>query len=121
MPFAADIKTRICLALGLPITAPRFVETVDRALLDAEAYGGQAAVTLITSYVTQYEAAQTALNSDAANNGLIRADVLEWAAGGKSRGYQSEMLRLRQQLAKTLLLEGLMRHSGPNRVSINRG
>lgn len=120
MPFAADTKIKICMALELPITAPAYVETVDRALIDAQTYGGEPAVTLIEEYLTQYAVAQTALNAESANAGLIKADVLEWQAGAKTAGYRQEMQRLRSLIAKTLLLEHLM-PTRSNRVSLRRG
>ncbi len=120
MPFAADTKIRICMALELPITAPAYVEYVERALMDAETYGGEAAVTMIEGYLTQYEAAQTALNAGANEAGLVRADVLEWDVHKKMGGYKEEMQRLKMRLAKVLLLEDLLRGSS-NRVSIRRG
>ena len=108
------------MALELPITVPSYVQEVDRAMIDALNYGGETVVTQIESYLTQYFAAQTSLNSEAANAGLIRADVLEWQAGTRSAGYKNEMGRLRMAIAKILLLGHLL-SSGGNRVSIKRG
>lgn len=120
MPFAADTKVRIMMALELPIVVPAYVQTVERSLLDAEVYGGETVVTLIEGYLTQFEAAQTSLNGEAANVGLIQADVLRWESGKKTQGYLNEMARLRSLIAKVLMLEGLSK-SSPNRISISRG
>jgi hypothetical protein len=120
MPFAADTKIRICMVLELPITAPAYVEYVERALIDAQTYGGEPAVTLIEGYLTQYEAAQTALNTESANAGLIQADVLRWSETAKLKGYKDEMARLRMQIAKVLYLDNLTPNR-TNRISIRRG
>jgi hypothetical protein len=120
MPFAADTKVKIMMALELPITVPAYVEYVERALLDAETYGGEAAVTAIENYLTQYEAAQTKLNQESANAGLIKADVLEWQPGARTGGFKQEMQRLRSLIANTLLLDSLMQGK-PGRVQIRRG
>lgn len=120
MSFAADTRLRIMMALELPITVPAYVEQVNRALLDAEVYGGEVAVTQIEGYLTQFEAAQASLSSDSANAALVRADVLEWAPGQRNSGYQKEVQRLRNLLAKVLLLDSLV-DSFCNRVRIRRG
>jgi hypothetical protein len=120
MPFAADTKIKICMALELPVTAPGYVEYVERALIDAENYGGEVAVTQIEGYLTQYETAQTALNTGAKDGGLIQADVLRWDSGRRLQGYKDEMQRLKMLIAKVLLLEDLIKPSG-NRVQIRRG
>ena len=120
MPFAAETKIKICMILELPVTAPAYVEYVERALIDAEAYGGEVAVTQIEGYITQYESAQTAMNAGAANAGLIRAKVLEWDVNRKQQGYKDEMQRLRLLIARVLLLEDLIK-SKNNRIAINRG
>lgn len=119
MPFASDTKVKICIALELPVTAPAYVEYVERALIDAENYGGEVAVTMIEGYLTQYIAAQTKLNTESANSALIRAGSLEWQAGSRNAGYKQEMQRLKCQIAKVLLLEDLIQPS--NRISIRRG
>lgn len=119
MPFAADTKVRVMMALELPLNVPAYVQHVQEALFSAETYGGDAAVTAIESYLTQYETAQTSLNSDSGNGGLIRADVLEWSPGGKTAGLQTEMGRLQMKIAKVLMLEDLMSNK-PNRVKIRR-
>lgn len=118
--FAADTKIRIMAALALPITVPSYVEYVERALIDAYNYGGDVIVTTIEGYLTQYEAAQTSLNSEASNSALIQADVLRWSEGQRNAGYQQEMRRLRMLIARMLLLDDLMQNK-TNRVSIRRG
>lgn len=115
MPWNASTKTKICLALGLPIIAPAYVEYVERALIDAEAYGGATAVSLIEGYLAQYEAAQTAVHAESANAGLIRADVLEWQPGARVAGHQQEMQRLRRLIADALAIK---LPTGGNRIPI---
>lgn len=120
MPWASDTKAKICIALELPVTVPSYLQEVDRAMTDALAYGSETVVTQIEGYLTQYFAAQTSLNSEAGNAGLIRADVLEWQPNTRSAGYKQEMGRLRMSIAKILLLEHLL-SSASNRVAIKRG
>lgn len=119
MPFASTTKAKICMLLELPVTSAAYVGYVEGALNDAYAQLGETAVTQIEGFITQYEAAQTALNAESANSGLIRADVLEWSAGGKAKGYQNEMNRLKGQISKVLYLDHLIGRS--NRVAILRG
>lgn len=120
MPFAADTSIKIMMILELPITVSAYVERVNQALQDAQLHVGEAAVALIEGYVAQYQAAQTKLSSESANAALIRADVLEWAAGQRNVGYQQEMSRLRGLIAKTLMLDSLS-PSKSGRVQIRRG
>lgn len=120
MPFAEDTKVRVMMALELPLNIPAYVQYVQEALTSVETYGGDVAVTKIEALLTQFEAAQTGLNAESANAGLIRADVLEWQPGGKSGGYQKEMSRLRTTIASVLMLDDLMKSSA-NRVRIRRG
>lgn len=120
MPFAADTRIRIMMALELPITVPAYAESVNRALIDAEAYGGEATVGLIEGYLTQFETAQANLNSGSANAALVRADLLEWVPGQRNAGYQQEMRRLRNLIAKVLLLKHWVNQKSGH-VPIRRG
>lgn len=125
MPFAAGTRDRVMAALELPLE-PEWIELVDMALTRAETYGGDAAVTRITGYLTKLEAAEASLNSGAANAGLVRADVLEWAVGAKTAGYAQEMERLRGLILNSLFVPIERERIKPagvrsNRVRINRG
>lgn len=120
MPFAEDTKVRVMMALELPLNVPAYVQYVQEALTSVETYGGDAAVTKIEALLTQFETAQTSLNTEAGNAGLIRADVLEWSETRKLQGYKDEMNRLRTAIAKVLMLDELMKNSA-NRVRIRRG
>ena len=111
MPFAATTRDRVMGCLELPVTI-YYCQNVQDALNHAEAYGGEPAVTRIEGYLTQYEAQETALSEGTENAGLVKADVLEWALGGKTAGIKSEMQRLRQAVARSLLLEHLTRRGG---------
>ena len=94
-------------------------EDIDRLLGALDAPGDQLTLNLITArvneltpaaggrllgYMMAYEAAELAWSSDAKNNGLIKADVLEWSEGSVAsalfgqvnywRGKISTLLRL---------------------------
>lgn len=116
MPFAATTLDRVMGVLGLPVTR-YYVELVQAALDEADIYGGAPTVARIEGYLSQYAAQELALNSDAANAGLIQADVLHWSAGGKTSGVKAEMSRLRGLISKSLLLDSL---TAANKVRLVR-
>lgn len=109
----AKTKIDICLILGLPVSAPRWVDWVERAMVNAEARGGAALTELIEGYVTNFRTAETALSEGADQAGLIKADVLEWALGARQSGYTSEMKRIQTIILNTLFTE-------PERAQIRR-
>jgi hypothetical protein len=98
-------KIEICLILGLPVSAPRWVDWVERAMVNAEARGGAALTGLIEGYVTAYRTAETALTDSSDQAGLIKADVLEWAPGARQSGYSSEMKRIQNVILNSLFTE----------------
>lgn len=61
MPWTDEAQTRVDIlgALGLPMTAPRWVEWVERAMTRLEQINGQPGITLIEGYTTKYKAAET--------------------------------------------------------------
>lgn len=111
MLFAATTCDRVMGALELPVTV-FYVARVKEALEHCQVHGGENAVTRIEGYLDKYEAQESALNEAAEGAGLIKADVLEWAPGGKSGGHKSEMARLRKQIARSLLLVHLVKTGG---------
>jgi hypothetical protein len=115
MPFASTTRDRVMGALELPVTI-YYVERVQDALNHAEVHGGDDAIARIEGYLDNYEAQESALNQGASSAGLIKADVLEWAPGGQTQGYKSEMARLRRQIAKALLLDSLVRSGSSVRL-----
>lgn len=108
MPFAATTRDRVMGALELPVVV-YYCQRVDDALAHAETHGGETTVTRIEGYLTQYETQQTALSAEAGNAGLVKAGPLEWSVGGKVNGVKSEMARLRKLIARSLLLDRLMK------------
>lgn len=89
--------------LNIPVIVG-YVDYVQRQLEHVQTHGGEAAVTRIEGYLTQYETQQTALVSNASNAGVIKADVVEFALGGFNAGTKSEMTRLRKLIATSLSL-----------------
>lgn len=99
-------RTDILGALGLPLTAPRWVEWVERAMTRLEDYNGQSGVDLVEGYVTRFQAAETAANTASGDAGIKKLDVIEYFPGGSTSGYETEMKRYRSKLLDTLFWEG---------------
>lgn len=95
MPFATVDKFRIVRQLNLPLLE---VETAMALVSD------EAVITEIQSVLTELDTLQTTLNTERtnANNALIRADVLEWAEGGRTQGMNQQRYELRDNLATLL-------------------
>ena len=129
MPFAADIRNRVLVALELPVVdvsadlhnSTNYFERVGRALTQAEVNGGEDLVTRITTLLEDYESQLAAFSASAQSgeSALIKADVLEWSAGAVAAGKRAELSRTKIQLARLLGLDGLL--SGGGRVRIVRG
>ena len=58
----------------------------------------------LLEYLDRYEAAETAWSSDARNNGLIKADVLEWSAGSVAFSLAGQVSYWQGKIAGTLRL-----------------
>lgn len=104
MPFAATTRDRILNCLGLPVVAPRWIEYVQESMDRAANYGGETAIARIEGYLTKYETAETTRNTQAGASALIRADVLEWEAGKRNSGYETEMMHYRNLVLSSLFL-----------------
>ena len=123
-------RTQVMGALGLPMTAPNWVEWVQRALDRLETYNGQDGINLIEDYVAKYEAAQTSLNNGASDQGIkiLRIGAgIEYFEDGATKGYAYEMRRYRNLLLDTLFWEGekaeikrMSAYFSGNKVRINR-
>lgn len=123
-------RTQVMGALGLPMTAPNWVEWVQRALDRLETYNGQEGVNLIEDFVAKYEAAQAALNSGASDRGIKILGIgagIEYFEDGATKGYVYEMRRYRNLLLDTLFWEGekdeikrMSAYFSGNKVRINR-
>lgn len=129
MPFAATTRNRILVALELPVVdvtadltnATNYIDRVQRALDQALLNGGEDMVVRVEALLDSYET-QLAAYSTSAQSGqgaLIKADVLEWAAGAVAANQKAEYLRVRSQLAQLLGLDGLIGNG--HRVRVVRG
>lgn len=117
-------RTQIMGALGLPMTAPNWVEWTQRALNRLEAYNGQFGINLIADYVAKYEAAQTALNAGAGDQGIKTLGIgagIEYFERGATAGYRDEMNRYRNLLLDTLFWEGEKEQIRRNSAYFNAG
>ena len=111
MPWTNAPQTRIDVmaVLGLPLTAPRWLEWVDRAMDRVSTYGGDPAIALIEDYITKYQTAETNLNTSADQQAikiLGIEDGIEYFEGGATKGFASEMNRYRNLLLDALFWEG---------------
>jgi hypothetical protein len=129
MPFAVTTRNRVLVALELPVVdvtadlsnATNYIDRVQRALDQAQLNGGEDMVVRVEALLDSYET-QLAAYSSSAQSGqgaLIKADVLEWAAGAVSANQKAEYLRVRSQLAQLLGLDGLIGNG--HRVRVVRG
>ena len=129
MPFAATTRNRVLIALELPVVdvtadltnATNYIDRVQRALDQAQLNGGEDMVVRVEALLDSYET-QLAAYSTSAQSGqgaLIKADVLEWAAGAVAANQKAEYLRVRSQLAQLLGLDGLI--GSGHRVRVVRG
>jgi hypothetical protein len=130
MPFAVTTRNRVLIALELPVVdvtadlsnSHNYIDRVQRALDQAQVNGGEDMVTRVEALLSDYEAQLLAFSGSAQSgeSALIKADVLEWAAGGVSAGQKLELGRVRSQLAKLLGLDGII-GAGAHRVRVVRG
>lgn len=111
MPWTNEPQARvhILLALGLPMTAPRWIEWTQRAMNRLETYNGQPGIDAIEDYVAKYQGAETALNGNASEQGIKILGIgsgIEYFPGQRNAGFESEMQRYRNQLLDALFWEG---------------
>ena len=111
MPWTNEAQTRVDLltALGLPMTAPRWIEYLQRSMDRVETYNGQPGIDTIEDYATKYQAAETALNGNASEQGIKILGIgsgIEYFPGQRNAGFTSEMTRYRNLMLDALFLEG---------------
>jgi|OM-RGC.v1.026677386 hypothetical protein len=106
---AAQTRVDILAALGLPMTAPRWIEHLQRAMDRVETYNGQPGIDAIEDYATKYQTAEAALNGNASEQGIKILGIgsgIEYFPGQRNAGFTSEMSRYRNLLLDALFWEG---------------
>jgi hypothetical protein len=101
-------RTQIMGAIGLPLSAPRWVEWTQRALDRIETYNGQPGIDLIEDYVSKYTAAESAANTASSDAGIKILGIgtgIEYFEGGAVSGYKSEMTRYKNLIIQALFIQ----------------
>jgi hypothetical protein len=106
MPWTDITQTQsdVIEILGLPAEAPKWGDFVLRKLERIETLRGQTMVAKVEGWITEWKAAETALDDAADQAGLIKADVLEWAPGSRTAGHEARMKRYALRLLNALFI-----------------
>lgn len=101
---SAANRDRVAAYLNYPVTL-YYTGAIYDACETLERHGGTVAENRVVGYLDSLDAIDAALTSGADGAGLIKADVLEWAQGGRTTGYYRERGRIIGLLASTLDLK----------------
>lgn len=106
MPWASNSRTLIIKHLAMEVSQFNY-SLVGARQADVELYGGQVAIDVVEGYLTTLETLDASLQAnaeDAAIQVLGIGSGIQYFPGGVRGGVQSEMARLKCQIAKMLNL-----------------